>query len=134
MDPLDQRLTDAGAAWRQAQAEPPQIDRLVVGLERHPRRLFAPRAALLFAAGLVIVAALAAVPVGARNNSLNRTAFRLFQLVAGGELDRDHVIAELVAASHRNGLVRNDGLRAVLATIQSAERGGMQFPRSRGAA
>jgi hypothetical protein len=80
------------------------------------------------------VAALAAVPVGARNNSLNRTAFRLFQLVAGGELDREHVIAELVVACHRNGLVRNDGLRSVLATIQSGERAGMLFPRLRGAA
>ena len=29
MDPLDQRLTDAGTAWRQSQPEPPDLDRLV---------------------------------------------------------------------------------------------------------
>jgi hypothetical protein len=62
MDPLDQRLTNAGAAWRESQPDPVQIERLIAGLERHPRRLFAPRAALLFAAGLVIVAAVAVAP------------------------------------------------------------------------
>jgi hypothetical protein len=62
MDPLDQRLSDAGASWRQAQPEPPDLDRLVRGLDRHPRRLFSPRAALLLAASLVIVAAVAVAP------------------------------------------------------------------------
>ena len=41
-----------------------------------------------------------------------------FQLVAGGELDGDQVSDRLIEASHRNGLVKDDGLRSVLATIQ----------------
>ena len=37
MDPFDQRLTDAGAAWRQSQPEPPDLNRIVARLE--PRRV-----------------------------------------------------------------------------------------------
>jgi hypothetical protein len=80
------------------------------------------------------LAILAATPAGARNHALNRAAFRLFQLVAGGELDRDSVVAGLVDASQRNRLVAEDGMRSVMVTIRSGERAGMLFPRSRGAA
>ena len=55
---------------------------------------------------------------GSRNAALNRCAFRLFQLVAGGELDGRNVADRLVEACHRNGLVKDDGLRAVVATIR----------------
>jgi hypothetical protein len=75
---------------------------------------------------------LAGAPAGTRNNALNRAAFRLFQLVAGG-LDRDHVIDGLIGACHRNHLIEDDGLRSVTATIQSA-RAGMKYPRSRSGA
>jgi putative DNA primase/helicase len=78
--------------------------------------------------------ALANVPPGARNDSLNLAAFRLFQLVAGGELDRDQVAERLIDACHRNGLVRDDGLQSVHKTVRSGYRAGMQHPRSRGAA
>ncbi len=71
---------------------------------------------------------------GGRNHALNRAAFALFQLVAGGELDRDEVIEHLIDACHRNGLVKDDGLPSVVATIRSGESAGMQHPRSRGAA
>jgi bifunctional DNA primase/polymerase-like protein len=50
------------------------------------------------------IAALAATAPGARNNALNVCAFRLFQLVAGGELDGHEVSERLVDASHRMGL------------------------------
>ena len=73
-------------------------------------------------------------PPGSRNHALNRAAFSLFQLVAGGELDRDEVIEHLIDACHRNGLVKDDGLPSVVATIHSGARAGMQHPRSRGAA
>jgi hypothetical protein len=76
---------------------------------------------------------LAATATGGRNSALNVCAFRLFQLVAGGELDRDLVIDRLIDASHRNGLVGDDGLRSVNATIASGMRAGLQHPRSRGA-
>jgi hypothetical protein len=76
-------------------------------------------------------AALAAVRSGSRNTALNVAAFRLNQLVAGGELDADQVAERLVAACHRNGLIADDGLRSVLATIRSGGRAGLQHPRSR---
>ena len=80
------------------------------------------------------IEALAATPPGSRNHSLNRVAFRLFQLVAGGELDRANVVDRLVDASHRNGLVKDDGLRSVMATIRSGAGAGLKFPRSRSGA
>ena len=48
---------------------------------------------------------LAGAPAGTRNGVLNCCSFRLFQLVAGGELDRVHVIERLIDACHRNGLI-----------------------------
>ena len=80
------------------------------------------------------IAALAATAPGARNAALNRASFRLFQLVAGGELDGRDVADRLVEACHRNGLVKDDGLRAVVATIRSGSRAGLQHPRSRSGA
>ena len=78
--------------------------------------------------------ALAATLPGARNYALNRAAFLLFQLVAGGELDRDQVTERLIDACHRNGLIADDGWRCALATIRSAMRAGLQHPRSRSGA
>ena len=76
---------------------------------------------------------LAGTPAGGRNHALNRCSFRLAQLVAGGELDRDQVIDRLVHASHRNGLINDDGLKSVRATIASGMDAGFRHPRSRGA-
>jgi hypothetical protein len=64
MDPLDQRLTDAGTAWRQSQPEPPDLDRLVARLEQRRSRVYSPRLVFVFAAGLILLAAVAAVGVG----------------------------------------------------------------------
>jgi putative DNA primase/helicase len=80
------------------------------------------------------IASLAAAPAGTRNHALNRCAFNLFQLVAGGELERDQVIDRLIDACHRNGLIRDDGLRSVMATIRSGMAAGLQHPRSRSGA
>ena len=80
------------------------------------------------------IAALAATAPGSRNAALNRASFCLFQLVAGGELDGRDVADRLVEACHRNGLVKDDGLRAVVATIRSGSRAGLQHPRSRSGA
>jgi hypothetical protein len=62
MDPLDQRLTDAGLAWRRTQPEPPDLDRMVVALRRHRSGLFQGRLMYTFLAGLLLVAALAVAP------------------------------------------------------------------------
>jgi hypothetical protein len=74
---------------------------------------------------------LAAVAPGGRNHALNRASFSLHQLVAGGELEHGEVEHRLLAAAERNGLIADDGLRSVLATIRSGARAGLQHPRSR---
>ena len=79
------------------------------------------------------IAALAATPPGRRNHALNRAAFNLFQLVAGGELAEAEVIAALQGACVANGLANDDGWQSVHATIRSGRGAGMQHPRSRGA-
>jgi hypothetical protein len=76
-------------------------------------------------------AVLAGTPAGQRNRQLNLAAFRLFQLVAGGELAEADVVARLLPACERNGLIADDGLRSVEKTIASGRNGGLQHPRSR---
>ena len=77
------------------------------------------------------IAQLASTPPGQRNHALNRATFSLFQLVAGGELGREEVTRCLVEACHRNGLVNDDGLKSVVATIRSGGNAGLKYPRSR---
>jgi hypothetical protein len=77
------------------------------------------------------VAALATAMPGTRNDALNRAAFALFQLVAGGELDAGVVEDRLVQACHVNGLIADDGLRSIEKTIASGAQAGMQHPRRR---
>jgi hypothetical protein len=69
---------------------------------------------------------LAATAVGDRNNQLNRTAFALGQLVAGGYLDRSAVETALAQAAGEIGL----GAGEVRATINSGLEAGAKEPRS----
>lgn len=78
------------------------------------------------------IATLAATPPGRRNDALNRAAFSLFQLVAGGELAEGDVTTALQQACVTNGLVADDGWRSVNLTIRSGRGAGLQCPRSRG--
>jgi Bifunctional DNA primase/polymerase, N-terminal len=71
---------------------------------------------------------------GSRNHALNRASFVLTQLVAGGELDASDVERSLVEAAVKNGLVDDDGLPSVMATIRSGARAGLQHPRNCGRA
>jgi len=80
------------------------------------------------------IAALAATAPGSRNFALNRASFRLFRLVAGGELDGRDVGDALIAACHHNGLIKDDGLLSVVRTIRSGSRAGLKYPRSRSGA
>jgi Bifunctional DNA primase/polymerase, N-terminal len=80
------------------------------------------------------IADLVAAAPGTRNHVLNRVAFRLYQLVAGGELDDGDVAAALAQACDTNGLAVDDGWRSVKATIASARRAGLMHPRFRGGA
>jgi hypothetical protein len=77
------------------------------------------------------ISALAHALPGTRNAALNRASFCLYQLVAGGELDGEVVREHLIYAATVNGLVADDGLPAVLRTIASGRRAGMQNPRFR---
>jgi len=75
-------------------------------------------------------AALAAMPKDSgRNDALNRAAFNLFQLVAGGGLDENEVRERLFAAAEANSLVAEDGAASVRATIESGAKVGRQQPR-----
>lgn len=78
------------------------------------------------------ITALAATPPGRRNDTLNRAAFSLFQLVAGGELSETEVMAALQQACITNGLAKDDGWQSVHATIRSGRGAGLQHPRSGG--
>jgi hypothetical protein len=49
----------------------------------------------------------------------------------GGELAGADVEQNLIRACQVNGLLQDDGLRQVYATIRSGARAGLQFPRSR---
>jgi hypothetical protein len=77
------------------------------------------------------IEAVANAAPGGRNAALNRASFSLHQLVAGAELDGGVVRHRLIDASTANGLVADDGLPSVLATIESGMRAGLQYPRSR---
>lgn len=75
-----------------------------------------------------IVAMVAAFPTGGRNNALNGAAFRLGGFVARRWISQGVVEAALVAAAEANGLLREDGLPAVKATIASGMTAGMMKP------
>src|SRR5215475_12508235 len=73
-------------------------------------------------------AAVAAAKPGERNDILNKAAFNLFQIVAGGALDGDLVRDELYSAAVLCGLVDDDGEGQVWATIESGASAGRQQP------
>ena len=62
---------------------------------------------------------------GARNDTLNKAAFSLGQLVAGGALTSERVTAELTSAATLAGLPE----REIAATIRSGMSSGAQSPR-----
>lgn len=65
--------------------------------------------------------------IGERNHRLNRAAFSLGMLAAGGEVDEDLVEAELLAAALATGLPE----REARASIRSGLRAGAREPRRR---
>jgi hypothetical protein len=64
---------------------------------------------------------------GRRNDALNRSAFKLAQLVAGGEIALDDVLVGARACALANGLTHAE----TMATIESAVRAGLCYPRKR---
>jgi hypothetical protein len=69
-------------------------------------------------------------PVGARNQAVNRAAFSLGQLVAGGVLPICAVEAGLLKAAEVNGHIADDGLPAVQRTIRAGLKAGSRTPRA----
>lgn len=67
----------------------------------------------------------ARAPEGTRNMALNRAAFSVGQLVAGGELDQGHAYESLLAAARSSGLGDGEAKR----TISSGLAGGARYPR-----
>ena len=70
--------------------------------------------------------AVASAPKGIRNDQLNRSAFALFQLVAGGVLSESEVRGALLAAAVACGLPIIEAQK----TINSAHTAGMREPRT----
>lgn len=66
-----------------------------------------------------------AATVGSRNHTLNRAAFSMGQLVAGGEIDQHTVVTDLTAAARQAGLDE----REIGRTIHSGLHDGMLMPR-----
>jgi hypothetical protein len=109
----------------------PRISEQAIALQRRPHGVGEPspygRAALEREISL-----LAQTSEGGRNGQLNRAAFALHQLVAGGVLDAGEVERRLVQACHENGLTadaKSGGMVQVMRTIRSGARAGLQHPR-----
>ena len=65
------------------------------------------------------------------NAALNVAAFNLGQIVAGGELTEQEVIAALIAGAEARGLIVEYGEPSVINTINSGLHAGMKYPRQR---
>jgi hypothetical protein len=114
-----------------ARAKPRSISERALATITAPSRELANPDAYGLAALDSEISMLSAVLPGSRNHALNRCAFRLFQLVAGGELNASTVEQRLLAACEANGLLQDDGERAVRKTIASGAGAGWQYPRNR---
>jgi len=68
---------------------------------------------------------LVSAPEGTRNEALNKAAFAIFQLVAGGEIEYAEAEARLISAAEAAGL----GFTEIRSTIQSARRSVELNPR-----
>ncbi len=66
---------------------------------------------------------------GGRNNQLNTSAFNLGTLVGANVLGSSEATRQLYAAADTAGLVKEDGRRAVMATIESGMTKGAAKPR-----
>lgn len=68
---------------------------------------------------------------GTRNDALNTAAFRMGQLIAGGEVDEGEARKGLMDAAHANGMISDDGEAAAVATLESGLAAGKSAPRVR---
>jgi hypothetical protein len=92
---------------------------LIIAARKRPAKLISERALSMVrpppgragsfghAALCAEISALSGTAPGSRNHALNRAAFNLFQLVAGGELAESEMIAALEQACIINGLIHD---------------------------
>jgi hypothetical protein len=130
LDPVPVRLIQNDPASRFEPAflsrhcmtiEPPSFPSTGTVTDRTtPRRARYGQGALERELGRLLMA-----PVGTRNSQLNRSAFALGQLIAGGELNFDLVAGQLYDAAVRIGL----GDTEAKTTIASGLREGLKTPR-----
>ena len=66
---------------------------------------------------------------GGRNDQLFRSSAALGSFIGAGLLPKDHVVRSLVLAAEDCGLRRDDGPRAIMATIESGIGRGLAHPR-----
>jgi len=111
-------------AWLLDLVRPPVREVIPMGITPSGRGNSYGRRALEAEVGRVALA-----PVGTRNDALNRAAFSLGQLVAGGELEPAQVAGDLLAVAVRIGLTEHEAER----TITSGMRRGLDLPRRRSA-
>jgi Bifunctional DNA primase/polymerase, N-terminal len=69
-------------------------------------------------------------PEGTRNHTLNRCAFRLGRLVAGGELNEPEVIDALRARALSRGLTRREIERTISSGLAAGQRQARSRPRN----
>ncbi len=122
-------------SWIRAEIELADAPAWLAPTEQVPRT--APASSLVVGPGSSTPYGLAALsgeleelesaPVGARNHTLNRCAFRLGRLVAGGELNESEVIGALRAQAVSRGL----SPREIERTMSSGLEAGRRLPRSR---
>jgi hypothetical protein len=72
---------------------------------------------------------LAGTAKGCRNEQLNRSAFKLSQIIDGGGLSESEVIDALMHVADAIGLVKDDGSKACNDTIKSGLKTGKAKPR-----
>jgi hypothetical protein len=72
----------------------------------------------------------AAAEQGGRNDALNIAALKLGHYIAGAGLGQDTVVDALTGAARQNGLVDDDSIESVHATIRSGLRAGVKTPRA----
>ena len=65
-----------------------------------------------------------------RNDALNIAALKLGHYIAGAGLGQDRVVDALTGAARQSGLVDDDGVESVNATIRSGLRAGVKTPRA----
>src|SRR5262249_35022622 len=76
---------------------------------------------------------LANTPGGHRNNELRYKAYALGRMIAPGWIGGDLVVRMLEKGAHECGLVRDDGIEQVRATLRSGLLAGIQNPYKKGA-